>query len=299
MKLPPLNALRCFEAAARLLSLKQAASELCVTASAASQQIARLEEALNTPLFIRTPRQLQLTEVGEIYLRAVQPAFLQIAAATQRLQVPAGPEKVTLSCTSGFAIQWLLPRLADFERRYPKIEIQIGTTNRRVDLLSEGIDFAVRHGVGGWPELQAYRLLDDDLIPVCSPQLIAPRRSLAGAGDLLQYPLLHDEHREDWALWCEAVGLEPDRARRGPVFTDSNGVTEAAFAGMGMALLRRSFIASALTQGRLVNPLAQPIACPLAYHLVYHETALLAPANRCFRDWLLGQRPAVVEEGAQ
>ncbi len=166
-------------------------------------------------------------------------------------------------------------------------------------MLSEGIDFAVRHGVGGWPELQAYRLLDDDLIPVCSPQLIAPRRSLAGAGDLLQYPLLHDEHREDWALWCEAVGLEPDRARRGPVFTDSNGVTEAAFAGMGMALLRRSFIASALTQGRLVNPLAQPIACPLAYHLVYHETALLAPANRCFRDWLLGQRPAVVEEGAQ
>ncbi|MCS5991492.1 LysR substrate-binding domain-containing protein [Klebsiella variicola subsp. variicola] len=172
---------------------------------------------------------------------------------------------MTLSCTSGFAIQWLLPRLADFERRYPKIEIQIGTTNRRVDLLSEGIDFAVRHGVGGWPELQAYRLLDDDLIPVCSPQLIAPRRSLAGAGDLLQYPLLHDEHREDWALWCEAVGLEPDRARRGPVFTDSNGVTEAAFAGMGMALLRRSFIASALTQGgwlilwRSPSPVRWPI----------------------------------------
>lgn len=165
-------------------------------------------------------------------------------------------------------------------------------------MLSEGIDFAVRHGVGGWPELQAYRLLDDDLMPVCSPQLIAPRRTLTDASDLLQYPLLHDEHREDWALWCEAVGLAPHFARRGPVFTDSNGVTEAAFAGMGMALLRRSFIAPALTQGRLVNPLEQPIACPLAYHLVYHETALLAPANRCFRDWLLGQRPAVAEERA-
>ncbi len=164
-------------------------------------------------------------------------------------------------------------------------------------MLSEGIDFAVRHGVGGWPELQAYRLLDDDLMPVCSPQLIAPRRTLTDASDLLQYPLLHDEHREDWALWCEA-GLAPHFARRGPVFTDSNGVMEAAFAGMGMALLRRSFIAPALTQGRLVNPLAQPIACPLAYHLVYHETALLAPANRCFRDWLLGQRPAVAEERA-
>ncbi len=148
-----------------------------------------------------------------------------------------------LSCTSGFAIQWLLPRLADFERRYPQIEIQIGTTNRRVDLLSEGIDFAVRHGPGGWPELQAYRLLDDDLMPVCSPQLIAPRRTLSDASDLLHYPLLHDEHREDWALWCEAVGLEADHARRGPVFIDSNGVMEAALAGMGMALLRRSFIA--------------------------------------------------------
>jgi LysR family glycine cleavage system transcriptional activator len=176
MKLPPLNALRCFEAAARLLSLKLAASELCVTASAVSQQIARLEEALNTPLLSVLPT-VTVNGGGEIYLRAVQPAFHQIAAATQRLQVPPGPEKVTLSCTSGFAIQWLLPRLADFERRYPQIEIQIGTTNRRVDLLSEGIDFAVRHGVGGWPELQAYRLLDDDLMPVCSPQLIAPRRT--------------------------------------------------------------------------------------------------------------------------
>lgn len=95
-------------------------------------------------------------------------------------------------------------------------------------MLSEGIDFAVRHGVGGWPELQAYRLLDDDLMPVCSPQLIAPRRTLTDASDLLQYPLLHDEHREDWALWCEAVGLAPHFARRGPVFTDSNGVMEAA-----------------------------------------------------------------------
>lgn len=172
---------------------------------------------------------------------------------------------MAISCTSGFAIQWVLPRLADFERRYPQIEIQIGTTNRRVDLLSEGIDFAVRHGVGGWPELQAYRLLDDDLMPVCSPQLIAPRRTLTDASDLLQYPLLHDEHREDWALWCEAVGLAPHFARRGPVFTDSNGVTEAAFAGMGMALLRRSFIAPALTQGgwlilwRSPSPVRWPI----------------------------------------
>ncbi|MGP7289373.1 LysR substrate-binding domain-containing protein, partial [Klebsiella pneumoniae] len=114
----------------------------------------------------------------------------------------------------------------------------------------------------------------------------------------LQYPMRHEKRMEDCALWCEAVGLVPHFVRRGPVFTDSNGVTEAAFAGMGMALLRRSFIAPALTQGRLVNPLAQPIACPLAYHLVYHETALLAPANRCFRDWLLGQRPAVAEEHA-
>ena len=165
-------------------------------------------------------------------------------------------------------------------------------------MLSEEIDFAVRHGVGGWPELQAYRLLDDDLMPVCSPQLIAPHQTLADASDLLEYPLLHDEHREDWALWCEAVGLEAHRARRGPVFTDCNGVTEAALAGMGMALLRRSFIAPALTQGRLVNPLVQPITCPLAYYLVYHETALLAPANRCFRDWLLAQRSAIAQEQA-
>lgn len=290
MKLPPLNALRCFEAAARLLSLKLAADELCVTASAVSQQIARLEATLNISLFLRTPRQLRLTEAGEIYLRAIQPAFRQIAAATQRLQQQPGLEKVTISCTSGFAIQWLLPRLKDFERRHPEIEIQIGTTNRQVDLLSEGIDFAVRHGSGVYPGLLSYRLLDDELTPVCSPRLIAPQQKLSSARQLLQLPLLHDEHRLDWMLWCQIAGIEDKNAARGPVFVDSNGVIEAALAGMGVALLRASLIAPALAQKRLIIPLALPVASSIAYHLVYHESALLSPANRCFHDWLLSMR---------
>ncbi len=157
----------------------------------------------------------------------------------------------------------------------------------------------MRHGVGGWPEPQAYRLLDDDLYPGLQSATDCSAPVLAGAGDLLQYSLLHDEHREDWALWCEAVGLEPDRARRGPVFTDSNGVTGGGVRWYGDGITATFIHSACADAGRLVNPLAQPIACPLAYHLVYHETALLAPANRCFRDWLLGQRPAVVEEGAQ
>lgn len=286
MKLPPLHALMCFESAARHLSMKKAAEELCVTSSAVSQQIAKLEDMTRMRLFIRSPRSLELTDEARIYLRAIRPAFSQIAEATQRLMNEGKPNKITLSCTSGFAIQWLLPRLAGFEKENPGVEVQISTTNRRVDLLSEGIDFAVRHGTGHYPGLESECLLNDRLRPVCSPRLISQEQPLSSALDITRYTLLHDEHRMDWAVWFNAIGIAGADTDKGPVFVDSNGVLEAALAGKGIALMRSALIREELKHGTLISPLRTAIDSPIAYYLVYDETAILPRISRRFRDWI-------------
>ncbi|MBA0204321.1 transcriptional regulator GcvA [Pectobacterium aroidearum] len=286
MKLPPLHALMCFESVARHMSIKVAAEELCVTSSAVSQQIAKLESMTNIRLFIRSPRRLELTTEGRIYLRAIRPAFSQIAEATQRLMNEGKANRVTVSCTSGFAIQWLLPRLPTFEKANPGVEVQISTTNRRVDLLSEGIDFAIRHGAGSYPGLESECLVNDRLLPICSPRLIAPEHGLPSPSDLAGYILLHDEHRLDWAVWFNALGVTDVNTDTGPVFVDSNGVIEAAIAGKGIALARSALVRAELESGLLINPLKIPVDSPIAYHLVYEESAILQPISRRFRDWI-------------
>ncbi|MDO6408970.1 transcriptional regulator GcvA [Pantoea phytobeneficialis] len=289
MKLPPLYALMCFESAARLLSMKNAAEELCVTPSAVSQQIAKLEESVNVRLFIRTPRRLELTTEGRVYLRAIRPAFSQISEATQRLMDEGKRNKISVSCTSGFAMQWLLPRLPAFEQANSGVEVQISTTNRKVDLLSEGIDFAVRHGTGDYPGLEVECLLNDRLIPVCSPQLVAKPLT---PPDILRYTLLHDEHRLDWELWFHALGFHNAETAKGPVFIDSNGAVEAALAGKGIALIRQSLVREAIAQSLLINPLKVAVTSPIAYYLVWEESAVLQRINRRFRDWLVATAAA-------
>ncbi|WP_174509013.1 transcriptional regulator GcvA [Klebsiella oxytoca] len=287
MKMPPLHALMFFESAARLMSMKAAAEELCVTSSAVSQQIAKLEKMTNIRLFIRSPRCLELTTEGRIYLRAISPAFSQIAEATQRLMNEGKTNKVTVSCTSGFAIQWLLPRLPVFEKNNPGVEVQISTTNRQVDLLSEGIDFAIRHGAGRYPGVESECLVNDKLIPVCSPRLIATEYELSSPGDMARYTLLHDEHRLDWAIWFRALGISDVNTDTGPVFIDSNGVIEAAIAGKGIALVHDALVREELENGLLINPLKVSINSPIAYYLVYEESALLQKMSRRFRDWII------------
>lgn len=286
MKYPPLHALMCFEAAARLTSMKQAAQELCVTPGAISQQIAKLEALLNVRLFMRNPRHLALTPEGRAYLQSLRPAFDQIALATQRMMANAQRDFVTLSCTSGFATQWLLPRLAHFEQRHPGIEVRIGTGNRIVDLHGEAVDFAVRHGMGQYPDLEVVKLLDDGLISVCRPDVLV-QHAIHGPQDLARCTLLHDEHRLDWALWFRAQGLEDADTQRGPVFVDSNGVIDAALAGQGIALVRQALVEKALMQGTLVNPFPAPLTTAIAYYLVYPASSLLQPCCRLFRDWLV------------
>ncbi|MGA7585741.1 MAG: transcriptional regulator GcvA [Rouxiella badensis] len=289
MKLPPLHALMCFEAVARHMSMKKAAEELSVTPGAISQQIAKLEDLMRVRLFVRGPRAIELTSQGRIYLRAIKPAFSQIAEATQRLRDEGNNNRLTISCTSSFATQWFLPRLPEFESLHPGVEVRISTTNRLVDLLSEGVDFAIRHGTDKFPALESELLLNDNLQVVCSPGLIPANVTFSGPRDILRYTLLHDEHRLDWRLWFRALGVDDSDANCGPVFINSNGVIDAALAGKGIALIRGSLIEQEMAEGRLVSPISAAVTVSTGYHLVYDESALLTRLGKKFRDWIVSR----------
>lgn len=287
MRLPPLDSLRFFEATARRLSVRSAAQELNVTAGAVSQQVRKLEGFLGCSLFDRLPRGLALTSAGDDYYTACQEALAVISRATHKAK-SAAQRIVLVSCTPSFASQWLVPRLRDFMRAQPKIDVHVSTTNRVVDMLSEGVHFAVRHGHGAYPGLQSEALVDDDLVAVCSPRLIAPRR-VATAKDVEAATLLHDEHRGDWRLWLESAGMDPLQAERGVVFVDSNAAIESALAGNGIALVREPLARRDLDTRRLVIVKAPPLRTRLAYHLVYRREALDEPQLRSFRDWVVAK----------
>lgn len=287
MKLPPLIAVRFFEATARHRSVREAARELHVTPGAVSQQVRRLESFLGCALFERLPRGLALTPAGMDYQAACGEALARIGHATARLA--AGARRVVrVSCTPSFAAQWLVPRLQLFLQSAPELDVHVNSTHRAVDLLAEDMHFAVRHGLGPYPGLHAEWLLDDDLIPVCSPRLVAPRL-WAGLEDITGPRLLHDGHRDDWRMWCQAQGLGRVDSGQGVVFAGANGAVEAALAGQGFALVTRALVERELATRALVGLQAPAVQVPLGYRLVYRPEALIDPALRRFRDWVVGE----------
>lgn len=288
MRLPPLIAVRFFEATARHASVRRAAEELHVTPGAVSQQVRKLEDFLGCALFERQPRGLALTAAGREYQTACAEGLAVIGHATTRLASTRRRQVVVVSCTPGFAVQWLVPRLHGFLQQHPDMDVHVGSTNRAVDLAAEGVHFAVRHGQGRYAGLQSEVLVADDLVPVCSPRLLAPRRT-ARVADITSARLLHDEHRGDWRLWCEAHGVAGVDCEGGVVFAHSNAAIEAAVAGRGFALVRRALVQQELEARELVSVHCKPLATPLAYHLVYRPEALIDPALRRFRAWIVAQ----------
>jgi LysR family glycine cleavage system transcriptional activator len=291
--LPPLNALRAFEATARLASMQRAAHELNVTPSAISQQVQNLEQWLGFPLLERRARQIQPTVQGRAYLPSVSAALDQIAAATVELAAGRVPRSICITCTPGFAVQWLVPRLQQFQDLHPEIDVRIDASTRLLDLRTDDVDLAVRHGTGRYPGLVSEKLLDDDLIPVASPRLLSGRGRVKKPADLLQHRLLHIETRDDWRLWFAAQGIEIDW-RRGPLLIDTAIGVQAAVAGKGVILVRRSLIGDELASKRLLAPLPQGLSKGMAYYLVYPPENVSQPAVRAFRAWLL----EAVAEGA-
>ncbi|TCT02902.1 transcriptional regulator GcvA [Aquabacter spiritensis] len=284
-RLPPLNALRLFEAAGRHLSFKQAADELHVTPSAVSHAIQGLEAWLGVELFRRGPRSLALTEAGEAYLPTVRSALAQLAAASARLPGRA-PRRLVVSVAPTFGLRWLIPRLARFQAGHPDIEITLDTSRRRVDLARDGIDAAIRMGRGDWPDVAQDLLVSETLVPVCAPSL-APQ--IAGPGDLAGAPLLHVVNvAEDWAAWAVGAGLTPDRLdlNRGQKFDNIHIALEVAARGGGIAVGRLPLMQDDIAAGRLVGVAGPPVPAVTGYWLVTERESRQRPEIAAFRTWL-------------
>jgi LysR family transcriptional regulator, glycine cleavage system transcriptional activator len=297
-RLPPLNALRAFEAAARHLSFTRAADELHVTQTAISHQIKALEERLAVRLFRRLPRGLLLTEEAQRYLPPVRDAFDQIAAATEQLGAGGSSGRLTVSVLPSFAAKWLVPRLGRFRATHPDLDLRISASSQLVDFARDDVDIAIRMGRGRYPGLRVDRLFGESMLPVCAPKLLTGARPLRRPGDLREHVLLHDDDHTGWQLWLELAGVEGVDPTRGPIFTDSAMVVQAAAEGQGVALARRVLAAGDLAAGRLVQPFEVSLPHDLAYYLVSPEATAERPRIRAFRAWLLAEAEADPASGA-
>lgn len=290
-RLPPLNALRAFEAAARLGSMKGAAEELAVTPGAVSQQIALLEDRVGTNLFHRLRRSLELTEAGRVYYSPLRAAFRQIEDVTQRVTAMSQAPVLTVSAPPAFAASWLVPRLGDFQANHPEIDLRILTGRALADFETDAVDVAIRHGLGRWKGLRADRIAAVRLIAVCSKRLLRGRSRPARAEDLASLPLLHDAARRDWPLWFQAHKVQPipKEALSGPSFDDQMLLIEAAVSGQGVALVTEVVAKRELARRALVRAIDLAWPHEFAYWLVYPAANADQPKITAFRQWLLAQ----------
>ena len=289
-RLPPLNALRAFEAAARHLSFTRAARELNVTQAAISHQVKALEERLGLCLFRRLNRALLLTDAGQAYLPDLRDAFDRIDAATRRLRAADDSGPLTVSVLPSFAAKWLVPRLGRFRAVAPDIDVRIAPSNHLTDLDGEGVDIAIRYGGGAWPGVRAEPLMAEDVFPVCGPELARGEPPLVTPADLARHTLLHDDDHARWRMWLMAAEVADVDPGRGPVFTDSSLTIQAAVAGQGVALARSALANADLASGRLVRPFDITVPAKYAYYMVTPEGgAATRPKVVAFRDWLLAE----------
>ena len=287
-RLPPLNALRAFEAAARRLSFTRAAQELNVTQAAVSHQIKALEERLGVRLFVRRNRSLLLTEDGQLYYPQVQRAFALLREATARVAREERKGVFTLSTLASFAARWLVPRLGDFIARYPDIDLRLATSQHLADFAREQVDAAIRYGAGDYPGLSSTLLLTEELYPVCSPGLLT-RRLLQCAEDLRGHTLLHDHGIDEWAQWLAAAGVTGVNVEQGHWYRDSSLLLQAAIAGQGVALGRSVLAAEEIAAGRLVRPFDWSLPSAYAYYFVCPESSTRRPKVVAFKEWLLAE----------
>jgi LysR family transcriptional regulator, glycine cleavage system transcriptional activator len=295
-RLPPLAALRAFEAAARHLSFTRAAAELHVTQTAISHQIRALEERLGLKLFRRLPRGLVLTEEAQRYLPALREAFARIDAATAELLAGRAGGSLTASVLPSFAAKWLVPRLGRFRAANPDIDLRISTSLHLVDFAREDVDVGIRMGRGHYPGLRVDRLFGESLMPVCAPALLEGSQPLRRPEDLRHHVLLHEDDYTGWQLWLELAGIEGVEARRGPILTDAAMVVQAAAEGQGVALGRTALAAWDIAAGRLVRPFDIGMPHDLAYYLVCPEASAERPRIAAVRAWLLTEAAKYEQE---
>ncbi len=286
-RLPPLNALRAFEAAARCSSFARAAEELSVTPAAVSQQVRGLEQFLGIRLFLRQRNTLTLTEAGRAFLPGVHEAFRGLARATEQLQARAFETLLNLSAPPTFATQWLRPRLARFTQRHPDIEVRLAASKGLTDFAREDFDAAIRYGRGPYPGLEAERFLDDELFPVCSPP---SWRAAPGCAAPRTFGCMScSRTAPDWQRWRDRLDVEGSDARKGPAFTPGHLVIHAAIDAQGVALVKRSWVGAELADGRLVRPLGESLPSGFSYRLVRPAGRPVSRKMALFRTWLFDE----------
>ncbi len=286
-RLPPMNTLRAFEAAARNLSFTLAAEELHITQAAVSHQIKVLEQALGVRLFRRLNRAIRLTEEGQEFVGEVRKALNHLATAVEKLAAPDAGGPLTVSVLPSFASKWLVPRLGRFRDKHPEIDVRISPSTQLTDFRRDDVDLVVRYGKGEYEGLQSVRLMTEDIFPVCSPALLNGPNALRVPEDLRRHTLLHDDGYVDWTMWLLVAGVSGIDPRQGPFFTDSAFVIQAAAEGQGVALARGALAAGDIAAGRLVKPFDIAIPTEYAYYVLSPKATSHHPKITAFREWLL------------
>jgi LysR family transcriptional regulator, glycine cleavage system transcriptional activator len=291
-RLAHLNALRAFEATARLGSYVRAAGELGVTPAAVGQHVRLLEGQFGSVLFERQGKKLAPTEAARAVLPDIKDAFDRLAHAAERLRESRRPPGVTVTLPPSFAAKWLIPRIESFRMAHPDVDVRLDTTDRLADLAREHIAVGIRYGAGRYPGLEATLLMEEDVFPVCSPALLTRVRKLRTPDDLAHFRLIHDTTMEShasfpsWTTWLRRAGASKVDARRGLRINSSIMALQAAIEGQGVALARSVIAAGDLEEGRVIRPL-QP-SCPTgyAYYLVYPAGLPLSRSASAFCHWL-------------
>ncbi len=299
--LPPLNALRVFEAAARHLSFTKAADELNVTPGAVSQQIKALEDFIDAKVFLRTKRALILTDAAQASLPVLREAFDKMEEASRILAAPGDAKRLNVSVAPSLAAKWLVPRLDSFHERYPDIEVWVSADMNAVDFAVDNVDLAIRYGAGDYKGVETERLMGETILPVCSPRLLLGDDPLKTPQDLTRHTLLHDgsPDRDDsaptWPMWLKAAGVADIDGAKGPKFNQSSLVIEAAVAGKGVALAKAALALADLEAARLVAPFDVSTPSHFAYYLVHPASKNRNRAVKAFKAWLLEEAAATLD----
>jgi len=299
----PFNALRAFEAAARHLSFKLAAEELFVTPAAISQQIKFLEETLGLPLFHRYNRKIELTDAAKGGLPKLIEGFALLSEAVNQIKQQQDSPALTVWTSPSFATKWLVPRLSEYRRERPDVDLSI-SVNR--DLIDNGrakktipaenfrrhkVDIAIRFGQGDYPGCRVDKLFSVSAIPLCSPTLLHGKHPLGTPSDLRHHTLLHDdtpyEGRPSWSAWLQAAGVGDVDSTHGMSFNSAQLVLAAAINGQGVALTLQTLAADDLAAGHLVMPFDLSLPMDYAYYVITLEETAEQPKIKAFRDWLL------------
>lgn len=284
----PLASLRVFVAVAEQLSFTRAAQNLGITAGAVSMQVRSLEEYLQSPLFLRRGRVVQLTAEGSRLLPRVRNGLEELERAIDEARIDRRSGPLVVSMLSSFLQQWLLPRLQDFSAKHPGIDLRCHTSSALVDFLHTDVQAAVRFGIGGWPQLYSEKILDEWLVPVCSKALLAKHGPIRTRDDLARVPLLHAK-TEPWKVWPDITLSSDEWAPRGASFDDSVTIIRAAEASHGFALARWSLAAEDIASGRLVVASPTIIPAPRAYFFVCPPGYVSLDKISAFRGWLRDQ----------